>query len=297
MATLFIDIGSNSIKALLARFECGRVARIAEYTQNSRISSAGGLKPDAADIIFDCANELSALAKNDCASFGAFCFGTSALRDSPTANGVLKSLGGRGLKIRVLSGQEEAILSFEGAMLDENLNISPSEPIVYADLGGGSMEFVVRQNGKISMIKSLPIGAVRLTNSFAQNSSLDRAGLRLHCAQMMSQIPVPRGNFRLVVAGGAVSAARFILGGGKMSEKRELSLRDFEDALSIADSFGAEGLEKKFGTPKNRADILPAAFLCLIETIRHFGAGCLEHTQFSLRYGVAAAYFAGRLNY
>ena len=297
MATLFIDIGSNSIKSLLAKFEGGKVLAIAECAENRRISSAEGLKPGAAGIICGAVGSLASFAKSKCEKFDIFCFGTSALRDSPAAKEVLKDLEGRGVKVRALSGEEEARLSFEGAMLDPFLKISPADSLVYADLGGGSMEFVVKQGGKISNIKSLPLGAVRLTNAFMKNGPLDRAGLCARCKELLSQIPAPEKPFKLVVAGGAVSAARFILGGGKMSERRRLGAADFLGVLNTAETLGAEGLEKKFGTPKNRADILPAAFLCLIEAIKHFGAEYLVHTQYSLRYGVASSYFSGRISY
>ena len=295
MATLFIDIGSNSIKALLADFAGGKISRIAEYTQNSRISAGGTLKPDAAEIIFEAVGSLASSAKEARQDFGVFCFGTSALRDSPAAQNVLKDLKSRGVEIRVLSGEEEALLSFGGAMLDPNLGAEKSGSLVYADLGGGSMEFVVCSGGKIAHMQSLPLGAVRLTNAFRQGAGLDRAALCAHCGRLLREIPAPEKPFKLVVAGGAVSAARFILGGGKMSEKTRLTIADFLEVLGVADALGAGGLEKKFGTPKNRSDILPAAFLCLIETLRRFGAEYLIHTQYSLRFGVAEKFFRGGL--
>lgn len=291
METLFIDIGSNSIKSLLADFKGGKVAAIADRSEHSRISSPEGLKPDAVKIIEDAVSSLCKRSMKNSEKFDVFCFGTSALRESKNAGEVLAELKSRGIEIRVLSGKEEAELSFEGAMGDSYLNISSDSSVVYGDLGGGSMEFVIREKSKIIAMDSFPIGAVRLTNSFTENGVLNRAGLKERCSLLLKRISVPKGDFKLVVAGGALSAARFILGNGEFCEKRELSLDDFNFCLNLADELGAEGLSEKFGTPQNRGDILPAAFLCLMEVLRHFKSPFMVHTQISLRYGVANAFF------
>ena len=284
METLFIDIGSNSIKSLLADFKGGKVVATADRSEHSRISSPEGLKPDAAKIIEDAVSSLCKRSMKNSEKFDVFCFGTSALRESKNAGEVLAELKSRGIEIRVLSGKEEAELSFEGAMGDSYLNMSSDSSVVYGDLGGGSMEFVSREKSKIIAMDSLPIGAVRLTNSFTENGVLNRAGLKERCSLLLKRISVPKGDFKLVVAGGA-------LRNGEFCEKRELSLDDFKFCLNLADELGAEGLSEKFGTPQNRGDILPAAFLCLMEVLRHFKSPFMVHTQISLRYGVANAFF------
>lgn len=291
MKTLFIDIGSNSIKSLLADFDGKKLIDIADRSEQSRISSPSGLKDDAVQIILDAVNSLCRRSKKNCENFDIFCFGTSALREAKNAKDVLSELENLGVNIRVLSGKEEAILSFEGALGDEYLNVLPTSSIVYGDLGGGSMEFVSRLNSEIIGIDSLPIGAVRLTNKFTENGMLNREALKAHCIELLKRIPKPNNEFKLVVAGGAVSAARFILGEGEICAKREVSIEDFKFCLNLADELGALGLSEKFGTPKNRGDILPAAFLCLIEVLKYFNASFMTHTKISLRYGVAQAYF------
>ncbi len=295
METLFIDIGSNSIKSLLADFDDKNIIDIADRSEQSRISAAGGLKDDAVQIILDAVSSLCRRSKKNCKNFDVFCFGTSALREAKTAPIVLKELENLGVKIRILSGKEEAMLSFEGACGDPYLNITPTTSVVYGDLGGGSMEFVSRQGSKIIGLDSLTIGAVRLTNQFTENGVLNRESLKNHCADLLKRIPIPQGEFKFVVAGGAVSAARFILGNGEICSRREISIEDFNYCLSLADELGATGLSEKFGTPKNRGDILPAAFLCLMEVLKYFNAKFFTHTKISLRYGVAQAYFKGRL--
>ncbi|MBO6103231.1 MAG: hypothetical protein J6P03_08280 [Opitutales bacterium] len=295
MAVLFVDIGSNTIKALLAEFEGGALAPLGEFSVPNRISSISGLKSDAPDIILDSVKELEARARGVRQNFGECLFGTSALRSSKNAPEVLKSLEARGVKIRVLSGDEEAELSFCGALEDADLNLAPGGGAVYGDLGGGSMEIVVREGGQALRLLSLPIGAVRITNAFSANSVLDIKKAAEFCAENFSKMELPKGDFSVICAGGALSAARVMLGGGVLRGRNVLTRGDFEFCLNECLNLGAGGICEKYGVLKNRAEILPAAFVCLLGFLIRAGRRELVHARTSLRYGVAKKYFEGKL--
>lgn len=289
--TLFIDIGSNTIKSLLASLESNQVKALGEFSLPRRISSKNGLADDAADIITSSVLELNSLAKSKLNKpFETVCFGTSALRDSPNAKEVLRQLLLRGICVRVLTGKEEAMLSFRGAMGDESLKGRPKLNVLYGDLGGGSMEFVSK-SGFDTFPDSFPVGAVRLTNMFTKDGSLDVASLRDFCREIFLKIKLPAGDFDFVISGGAITAARRILGGGNMSANKCVTMQDINFCLKEAISLKADGLSKKYGTPKNRADILPAAFLCIIELLKTVNRNYFIHTRRSLRYGVAELYY------
>lgn len=289
--TLFIDIGSNTIKALLASFEANSVIGIEEFSLPNRISSKTGLVDDAVNIITSSVLQLSLLAKSKIDKpFETVCFGTSALRDSPNAKEVLHQLVLRGICVRVLSGKEEALLSFKGAMSDEVLKSFPKNNVLYGDLGGGSMEFVSKFKLE-EICDSLPLGAVRLTNMFSINGHLDSAELKKFCQKNLSKIVIPENDFTFAISGGAVSAARHILGAGLASDNPCVTKSDLLYCLNEANTLGAEGLSLKYQTPKNRADILPAAFICLIEVLKAANRDSFIHTRHSLRYGVAEMYY------
>jgi exopolyphosphatase/guanosine-5'-triphosphate,3'-diphosphate pyrophosphatase len=69
-----------------------------------------------------------------------------------------------GLAFRVLSGRDEALFSFLGAA--EALDLTSS---VLFDLGGGSLEIAATRKAKLVRVKSLPIGALKLTQSYANS--------------------------------------------------------------------------------------------------------------------------------
>lgn len=296
MKTLFIDLGSNSIKSLLADFESGRLRPLADSTLPNRISSGGALVADAAETIVRSVSELMERARAEAGSFDTVCFGTSALRDSPNAPEALARAEAMGVKIRVLSGAEEAELSFAGAAGDPSLGLGPGESVVYGDIGGGSMEFVCRQGAEIFSMKSLPLGAVRLAKMFSSGGVWDAPALRAHCRGLLAEVPAPEGPFKMAVSGGAVTAARHILGGGVMAESPDVDAGGLEFAFEVSLGLSPEGLSEKYGIPENRADILPAAFACLLEVLARFGRPSFRHSQRSLRYGAAEMYFKNMLS-
>jgi exopolyphosphatase/guanosine-5'-triphosphate,3'-diphosphate pyrophosphatase len=96
--------------------------------------------------------------------------GTSAARDASNASAftdiVLKILG---VRPRVLSGEEEARLSFTGATYDLPQALEAREkqaPILVVDIGGGSTEFVLGQGAGQLYRRSVDVGCVRMSERF-----------------------------------------------------------------------------------------------------------------------------------
>lgn len=79
-----------------------------------------------------------------------------------------------GLKIPIISGDEEARLSWLGARRDLEL---PEGPLLVVDLGGGSTELVLGEGERIFGRASLEIGSVRLTEQFLGAGVADPSGL------------------------------------------------------------------------------------------------------------------------
>ena len=88
---------------------------------------------------------------------------TSAVREANNQNDFLyEALQKTGFRFRVLSGRDEALYSYLGALQSTCI---PST--LFFDLGGGSLELVYTENFKIKKLISLPLGALRLTQFFS----------------------------------------------------------------------------------------------------------------------------------
>nr|WP_256477995.1 Ppx/GppA phosphatase family protein [Corynebacterium stercoris] len=96
---------------------------------------------------------------------------TSATRDAANREdffAMTRELLGRiepGAEAEVITGEEEAALSFTGATVDLPVG---SEPACVIDLGGGSTEFVMRNDGGLQAL-STQMGCVRVTERFMRS--------------------------------------------------------------------------------------------------------------------------------
>jgi exopolyphosphatase / guanosine-5'-triphosphate,3'-diphosphate pyrophosphatase len=164
-----IDCGTNSLRLLLADVDPGR-AELTDLTRRMEIvrlgqgvDKTGRLAPEALArtiaVLRDYADVI--------ASSGAQAVrmvATSATRDASNAadfTGMVKEV--LGVAPEVLSGDEEAVLSFTGATAELTAGPDPG-PFLVADIGGGSTEFVLGPPGGLPERKiSVNIGCVRLT--------------------------------------------------------------------------------------------------------------------------------------
>jgi len=88
---------------------------------------------------------------------------TSAVREANNKNDFLHEvLQSTGFRFRVLSGKEEALYSYLGALQSTCIPTA-----LFFDLGGGSLELVYTENFKIKKLISLPLGALRLSQFYS----------------------------------------------------------------------------------------------------------------------------------
>jgi exopolyphosphatase/guanosine-5'-triphosphate,3'-diphosphate pyrophosphatase len=89
---------------------------------------------------------------------------TSAVREAKNKEDFHKQVYNRtGFHIRVLTGKEEALCSYAGAL---NSTCVPTS--LFFDLGGGSLEIVYTENFMIKKLISLPLGALRLSQIYGR---------------------------------------------------------------------------------------------------------------------------------
>lgn len=164
-----VDCGTNSIRLLiadaagkdgtLALNDVVREMRVVRLGQG--VDATGELAQEALDRTFAAAADYASMIRSHGASHVRF-VATSATRDAANrqvfVDGIRKLLG---VEPEVISGDEEAALSFAGAS-----SVLPSrgqDPVLVVDLGGGSTEFVLGDVSGVIAAKSVDIGCVRMT--------------------------------------------------------------------------------------------------------------------------------------
>ncbi len=169
-----IDLGTNSTRLLIAEagvdgaplVTADRQMRITRLGQG--VDRSGALAPDAIERTIAALTAYRAAMDEAGVSSGRVRMtATSACRDASNRDRLFDAAEAAvGVRPELLSGEEEAALSFRGATADLDPELGP---FLVFDLGGGSTEFVVGTSGpegRIEGAMSLDVGCVRLTERF-----------------------------------------------------------------------------------------------------------------------------------
>jgi exopolyphosphatase/guanosine-5'-triphosphate,3'-diphosphate pyrophosphatase len=163
MRRAVIDIGTNSVKLLVADVNGSGIEPVHEASNQTRLGrgfyETGILQPVAIKATADAVAAFARqAAENGATSIRVFA--TSAAREAKNPGDlVLAVLAVCGLKVEIISGEQEAEWAFRGATTNPHL---ARQPILLMDLGGGSTEFILGQGDRKHFQQSFPLGAVRL---------------------------------------------------------------------------------------------------------------------------------------
>ena len=170
MRTAAIDCGTNSIRLLIADVEDGvltdveRLMRVVRLGEG--VDATGRLSDAALERTFAAAEEYAVLLGKHGSPPVRF-VATSASRDAENRQDFVDGIRARlGVTPEVISGDEEARLSFEGAV--SVLATAAGETVLVVDLGGGSTEFVAGTTDGLLAARSTDMGCVRYTERFLQ---------------------------------------------------------------------------------------------------------------------------------
>lgn len=166
MRVAVVDIGSNSTRLLIADVEDGTVTdeleRISVVTRlGAGVDADGRLRDDAMERVYSTLADFRALIDRHHADT-ALAVLTSAVRDAANGKEFAEVVEHRfGLTPHVLTGDQEAQLSFLGATSDRD----PSDrtPTLLVDIGGGSTEVVIGTGREAEFHVSNQVGVVRQT--------------------------------------------------------------------------------------------------------------------------------------
>jgi len=283
-----IDIGSNSIRLVV--FERDR--RVPAVLFNEKVMCGLGRSLEQTGRLDKAGTEL---ALTNLARFadlvGAMristidAVATAAVREAADGPAFVAKIGARcGLKVRILSGAEEAEMSALGV-----LSGIPQAHGIMGDLGGASVELVELANGKTGRHATLPIGPFRILGRSAGKRSAERDFVDRALAPLDwlgERMPE-----RLYAVGGAWRALarlhmaqtndpfrmihRYAVRGSQAREFASLVARQSPGSLAALD-----------GTSRRRAELLPAAALVLERVLEIMRPEEVVFSAYGLREGI-----------
>ena len=252
-----IDIGTNSVRLLIAEIKDGQLKKVLESDLiTTRIGEGmttnSSLKKEAMErtiLALKCFGDKVACFNPDTIRAVA----TSAVRDSDNGGLFCEMVKKEtGLEVEIISGQEEAYLSYFGVV--NGFGQAFPENTIVVDVGGGSTEIIwTNKEGQICC-RSLPIGAVRL----AEGTNSDELTQK-HLQGVISNIP--RTNLSVVGVGGTItSLAAIDLRLDKYDPKKvhgyELTLQRIKEIYSNLKDLSLTERVKVPGVQAQRADII-----------------------------------------
>jgi exopolyphosphatase / guanosine-5'-triphosphate,3'-diphosphate pyrophosphatase len=305
-----VDIGSNSTRLLVAQVD-PRTGSIQELTRDSRVTrlgegvdASGSLTAAAIDrvsaVLADYHREIE---RQECDANLAVL--TSAVRDATNgAEFARRVREDYQLDAQVLSGDEEAQLTFLGAMStrqedpQEQDGTATRAPTVVIDIGGGSTEFVVGRGRTAGFHVSLPVGVVRMSERHVHSDPPDPHELQQLAADVRDVFEqgLPRqerdGVQRAIgVAGTATSAASIDQQLDPYDPERvngyELTLGTVELLLARLADMDEAKRRQVVGLHPDRAPTIVAGMIVLSEAMRAFALDQVEVSEHDILYGGA----------
>lgn len=294
-----IDIGSNTIRLLVARMEQGIVMPIRHERVVTRLASglhaSGLIAHGPLEQTVEAIRSFAAMARADGAD-AIKAVATSALRESENGPEAIRYASREaGLTIEVIDGLDEAEITSMGVL--QGFSCMPNALIF--DIGGGSTEVISIADGNITMSETVPIGVVKLMEgtiksdppSDQDSMALDRAiGEAIASLRADFEGFVAPGAILIGTAGTATTLASLDLGlekydwtrvqGHVLHHAKLLETQSRLFALSQGKRKELKGMEPE------RADLIIAGIRLTIRVMETFGFDSMTVSDHGLLEGL-----------
>lgn len=298
MTTGVIDLGSNTFHLLISEISpdtSGFPRTVFRKSYMTGLSKAGGSfisdesMQKAVSAIQDINIHLNTYPVDKIRVVGTAVLRSASNRDIfiQQAENIL------GCPIHVISGQEEASYIAKGSCLHPAMQ---SGNHVVLDIGGGSTECIILENGKTSWMESTSLGVGILNHTFFNKEKLTTRDIEKAHAHFDQNLKIPRQHLSsikvdsLAGASGTFETIEVLLTGH--SEYNEntciVDLADFEKLyqdLVFSDLAYRLSYPRM---PKERANLMPAGLILIGYMLQLIKPSCIRVTKYALKEGVAS---------
>jgi exopolyphosphatase/guanosine-5'-triphosphate,3'-diphosphate pyrophosphatase len=209
---------------------------------------------------------------------------TSAMREAKNADKVIEKVKDKtGIDIEVISGQEEAELIFGTFML---LDFDRKSSFIVVDVGGGSTEISVFENGSKIAAKSFEIGTIRLLKEKVNNSIWEEMSLWLQ-----NNVDKAR-NHQFFGTGGNINKIHKIIG---LKDKAPVDLKSMKKLFENLKELTVEERIDRFQLKPDRADVIVPALRIYLHVMNELNCHEISVPKIGLSDGMIYEMYRNRL--
>ncbi len=290
-----IDVGSNALRLAVGSVNEDRRLKILETAREavrlgSDVFKHGSISERSLGNLAEAMNRFRDICRSHQASI-TVAIGTSALREARNRDMVIDAVLRRtGVELTAIGPEEEARLVHLAVSKAVDLR---GKRAVIIDIGGGSMEATLTDDGRIMAVECFLAGPVRLLQKIDQNKAGEQK-----FQKMVREFTATYGQrLEKMSAGGRIDLAVGVGGNiealgalrqdllGKKSPK-SLDVDELDRLVKLLSSHDLQARVEKLGLNPDRADVIVPASIVLRETLLRLGADRMNIPGVGLREGL-----------
>ena len=307
-----IDLGTNSFHMIIVEESRGKGIVEIDRVKNMICIGRGSISTKMLDEgamqsgIAALKNFLVLAAHHGVAPENVIAFATSAIREAKNRVDFLRRIRDEtGLKVRVISGREEAEFIYYGVR--NAVKIGKTFDLLF-DIGGGSVEFIIANNKGVQLLESRKIGVARMYERFVFSDPIARYDIKMleqfFSAEMVSavakasKLKVARA---IASSGTAQNIARMIFAMNGSANKASLNnslftRKEFQALYTALIPLGSLERRKFTGLDANRVDLIVPGLILIDMIFRLFNLNEIVVSDYALREGMVLHYLKDQFN-
>lgn len=301
-----IDTGTNSTRLLIADVDQRSVEELDRRTTITRLGEGvdrtARLNRGAKERVRACISFYASIIA-EYEPFTTFILATSSIRDAEDGAEFIAEIANLySYEYRILSGDEEARLSFSGA----TFNTAQEQRTLLFDVGGGSTEIVVGEGLDIAFVCSMRLGCVRLKERFLGSGPASVDEIRIagdYIDGILADALDPAhisGIDRGFGVAGTVTALAAIDLGLKIYDRdlvhgHEMTAGKIEEIFTRLAALPVETRRQIPTMERGRADVIVAGALIILRLLHYTGLQSFLVSERDILDGAALAVFEGKI--
>jgi exopolyphosphatase/guanosine-5'-triphosphate,3'-diphosphate pyrophosphatase len=293
MRVAALDLGSNTSLLFIADVDGGTIQKV--YCDETTVTKMGQgvhesrrLHPDALARLDKCFAEYEALIQKHQAE-KVIAIATSAARDVTNREELEKLCAKYKFNLHIASGDQEASLTFKGALSDRN----DHEGLGVIDVGGGSTEIISQVRGKV-IGQSVDVGSVRLTELCVTKQPIikrDLDAVHAYAKDKFSRVHIQTTLKEVIAVAGTPTTLAALdqqrpyeeefVHGYILTQVHLTNWIGRMAKMTVAEREALPGMQPK------RGDVIVTGTIILLEAMQALGAHQVRVSTRGVRYGVA----------